>query len=171
MRITNAIMINNSISNINKNKVLMDKLNTQIETTKKIQRPSDDPIAAIRALRLRSMESEINQYLKKNVEDAQAWMEVTDAALDSLSSVVTEITAYYNQGVSEYQTTDDRDKIITTLKQYREQLYADGDADNAGRTIFTGYRTDSTLTFQEDSDEEYQIVENLSLYDVRDWTM
>lgn len=168
MRITNAIMINNSISNINKNKVLMDKLNTQIETTKKIQRPSDDPIAAIRALRLRSMESEINQYLKKNVEDAQAWMEVTDAALDSLSSVVTEITAYYNQGVSEYQTTDDRDKIITTLKQYREQLYADGDADNAGRTIFTGYRTDSTLTFQEDSDEEYQIVENLSLYDVRE---
>ncbi len=146
----------------------MDKLNTQIETTKKIQKPSDDPIAAIRALRLRSMESEIEQYLKKNIEDASAWMEVTDDALVSLESVVTGITAYYNQGVSEYQTTEDRQKIITTLEEFRSQLYEDGDADNAGRTIFTGYRTDDYLTFQTDVEDEYEITENLTLDDLRD---
>ena len=81
MRITNGIMMNNSLSNINKNKVLVDKLNTQISSTKKIQRPSDDPIAAIRALRLRSTYAELEQYLGKNIEDANAWMEITEGAL------------------------------------------------------------------------------------------
>ena len=42
MRITNGIMMNNSLNNINKNKLLMDKLNTQIASTKKLSRPSDD---------------------------------------------------------------------------------------------------------------------------------
>ena len=137
MRITNGIMMNNSLSNINKNKVLVDKLNTQISSTKKIQRPSDDPIAAIRALRLRSTYAELEQYLGKNIEDANAWMEITEGALQSLQDVVggTEssdgIIAYLNQGVSEYQTTEDRQKIITTLKLYKDQLYADGNSDNA----------------------------------------
>ena len=72
MRITNGIMMNNSLNNINKNKLLMDKLNTQIASTKKLSRPSDDPIAAIRALRLRSTEAELTQYLEKNIEDAEA---------------------------------------------------------------------------------------------------
>ena len=43
MRITNKIMHNNSIYNINNNKVTEDGLNTQIATGKKLTRPSDDP--------------------------------------------------------------------------------------------------------------------------------
>src|SRR5574344_1956768 len=52
MRITNGIMINNSLNNINNNKQLYDNLNTQLSTKKKIQKPSEDPIVAVRALRL-----------------------------------------------------------------------------------------------------------------------
>ena len=37
---------------------------------KKISRPSDDPVIAIRALRLRSSLSQINQYYEKNIPDA-----------------------------------------------------------------------------------------------------
>lgn len=174
MRITNGIMMNNCLTNINKNKLLMDKLDTQISSTKKLQRPSDDPIAAIRALRLRSTYAEIDQYLNKNIQDASAWMEITDVALQSLQDIVggaegsDGIISYLNQGISEYQTTEDRQKIITTLKQFKDQLYADGNSDNAGRTIFTGYRTDSTLTFTEDTDEEYEITENLTLDNLRE---
>ena len=146
----------------------MDKLNTQIASTKKFSRPSDDPIAAIRALRLRSTEAELTQYLEKNIEDAEAWMKTTEGALTNLQDVLTKIDAYYNQGVSEYSTVSDRETIITTLKQFKSQLYKDGDADNAGRTIFTGYRTDSTLTFQHaDPTKQYEITQNLTLANVR----
>ena len=66
MRITNKVMQNNSLSNINTNKILQDKLNTQMATEKKINRPSDDPVVAIRALRLRTSVSELTQFYEKN---------------------------------------------------------------------------------------------------------
>lgn len=83
MRITNGILINNSLNNINNNKTNMDTLNTQLESEKKIQRPSDDPIIAIRALRFRSTLSEIEQYLDKNIPDAESWMTETERALEN----------------------------------------------------------------------------------------
>ena len=61
MRITNKIMQNNSLTNINNTKVAQDTLSSQISSGKKIVRPSDDPIVAIRALRLRSSVTEISQ--------------------------------------------------------------------------------------------------------------
>ena len=61
MRITNKIMQNNSLYNINNNKVSEDQLNTMMSTGKKITRPSDDPVIAIRALRLRSNVTQLSQ--------------------------------------------------------------------------------------------------------------
>ena len=53
MRITNQMMINNTMSNVQINKYQLNDLDTQLSTQKKINRPSDDPVIAIRALRLR----------------------------------------------------------------------------------------------------------------------
>ena len=58
MRITNNIILHNTSININGNKGNVDTLNNQMTSQKKIQRPSDDPVTAIRALRLRSTLSE-----------------------------------------------------------------------------------------------------------------
>ncbi len=167
MRITSGIMMNNSLYNINNNKKLMDTLNTQLETTKKIQRPSEDPIVAIRALRLRSTYSEITQYLEKNVPDARSIMETTNDALDSINSVLTEITYYCNQGVNDYNTVAERNTLKTTLEQLKYQVYADGDADLNGNSLFTGYKMDSSLTFQTDEvDTKYSISQQLSASDM-----
>ena len=70
MRITNTMMINNSLANIAVNKNQLSTLDTQMSTKKKINRPSEDPIIAIRALRLRSSLNEVTQYLEKNIPDA-----------------------------------------------------------------------------------------------------
>lgn len=167
MRITSGMMINNALFNLTNNKKLVDTLNTQLATTKKIQRPSDDPIVAIRALRLRSTYNEITQYLKKNIPDARAWMQTTQEALDSINDVVEEISYYCNQGVNDYNTVSERQTLVASLKELRNQIYADGDADYAGRTVFTGYKTDSTLTFQEDEpNTRYTITETLDFDDV-----
>lgn len=169
MRITNGIMMNNCLNNINKNKLQMDKIFTQIESQKLFQKPSEDPIAAIRSLRLRSTYTEIEQYLGKNVEDAEAWMKMTQTAMESLQITVggeeqsDGLVSYLNQGISEYQTVSEREKIISTLKEFRNSIFQVGNEDNAGRTIFTGYRTDTTLTFMENVSDRYKITENLTL--------
>lgn len=167
MRITNSIMVNNSLYNINNNKVNMDTLHTQLTTQKKIQRPSDDPIVAVRALRLRSTYSEICQYLDKNVPDARSILECTDDALEKINDVLEEVITYCNQGVNDYNTVDERIALKTTLEQLRKQIFSDGDAELNGRTLFTGYKTDSTLTFQNDDDKiKYTINQELSVGDV-----
>ena len=91
MRITNKIMQNNSLYNINNNKVTEDSISTSIMTGKKINRPSDDPVIAIRSLRLRANVTELNQYYEKNAEDAKAWLKVTEGALDTTNAVLTDL--------------------------------------------------------------------------------
>ena len=67
MRMTNKIMQNNTLTNINNVKTLEDYYNTQLATGKKIVKPSDDPVIAIRALRLRTNVTETTQFYTKNV--------------------------------------------------------------------------------------------------------
>ncbi|MBQ5851538.1 MAG: flagellar hook-associated protein FlgL, partial [Lachnospiraceae bacterium] len=52
MRITTKMMQNTSLRNLNTNKSRQEKLTNQLATGKKIMRPSDDPIIAIRSLKL-----------------------------------------------------------------------------------------------------------------------
>ena len=136
-------MQNNSLNNINNNKVLQDNLNTQISTQKKISRPSEDPVIAIRALRLRTNVSEVTQYYEKNVPDAKSWLSVTEEAINTMTGVVTDMQKQFTKGSNGDLTTTDRKTILEQLKALRDEVYATGDADYAGRTVFTGYRTDS----------------------------
>lgn len=159
MRITNKIIRNNSLSNINTNKNYADRLNTQMSTQKKIDRPSDDPVVAIRALRLRGDVTEVTQYYSKNIPDAENWLSVTEGALSNLASVVTDMQAQCTKGSSGELTVKDRQIILESLKALRDEVYATGDADYAGRYIFTGYRTDTSLSFGEDTTIEYSITE------------
>jgi len=161
MRITNKIMQRNNLSNINTNKIYQDKLSTQMSTQKKINRPSDDPVVAIRALRLRSNVTEITQYYSKNIPDAESWLNVTEDALKNLSEVITDIISQCTKGSNGTLTTDDRKIILEQVKALGAEVYSTGDADYAGRYVFTGYRTDTPLAFEEETNVTYSITEQL----------
>lgn len=161
MRITNKVMQNNSLTNINTNKLLQDKLSTQMATEKKVNRPSDDPVVAIRALRLRTNVNQITQYYEKNVPDAESWLKLTEDAISSMTEVITDMYENATKGSNENLTLDDKRTILTQLKSLRDEVYSTGNTDYAGRYIFTGYRTDSTLTFTTDETKTYSITEQL----------
>lgn len=162
MRITNKIMQNNSLYNLNNNKLLQDKLNTQMSTYKKITKPSDDPVIAIRALRLRSTLSEVTQLYEKNIPDAASWLEVTEGAISSITDIVEDLIDKTRDGSNGKLETNDRLKIIEQMKALRDEIYSTGDADYAGRSLFTGYRTGTKLRFQEDTTAQYKITEKLT---------
>lgn len=161
MRITNKVMQNNSLSNINTNKLLQDKLSTQMSTQKKVDRPSDDPVVAIRALRLRTNVNQIKQYYEKNVPDAESWLSLTEDAIKSMTEVVTDMYQNATKGSNENLSLEDKKIILTQLKSLRSEVYSTGNTDYAGRYIFTGYRTDSSLTFMKDSTKLYSITEQV----------
>ncbi|WP_051538011.1 hypothetical protein [Butyrivibrio proteoclasticus] len=156
MRITNKIMQNNSLYNINNNKIAEDQLNTMMSTGKKITKPSDDPVIAIRALRLRSNVTQIEQFYEKNAKDAKSWLDVTADALSTVTSVLTDCVKQATKGANKDLTLDDLGTIITQMDALSKEYYSTGNVDYAGRYVFTGYRTDTALTFSTRSTEDYR---------------
>ena len=163
MRITNRMMTNNMLYNINGNKNTLAVLEQQYATGAKIQKPSEDPIVAVRALKLRTNLSELTQYYKKNIPDAKAWMDVTESALTVVNDILTQVHTYCVQGATGTIKEGDRDDIIKTLTQLKQQVYQEGDTNYAGRYVFTGYKTDTSLIFDEPQEhEKYAITENFT---------
>lgn len=164
MRVTTKMLNNNMMANISKNKSRLNTLNEQYTTGQKIQRPSDDPIIAVRTLKLRQTMTEINQYVEKNIPDAMSWMDITTSALDSMDSIMTSMYGYLNQGATDVLATSERKTVAENLEQLKGQLYSEGNANYSGRYVFTGYKTDTSLTFQnKEIDLEYRIKENFDL--------
>lgn len=167
MRITNTMITNNTMRNVNKSKTNLYTTEQQMATQKKINRPSDDPIIAIRALSLRSSISEIDQYLNKNVPDVASWYALSETSLDNMNGILSSLNTYCVQGSTDTFTVDNREAIIQSIEQLKAALYAEGNADISGRYIFTGYRTDTSLTFMEESltKVEYRIEQEFTGYD------
>ena len=167
MRVTNSMISRNSMTNMNGNKVSVDKLNNQMTSQKKISRPSEDPVIAIRALRLRSNLNELNQYYERNIPDARSWMEVTEGALKNMETILGNIYKECNNGATDTLTQEDRNAILKNLRSMREQVYHEGNADYAGRYVFTGYKTNKPLTFADnEKDTAYEITEKISFEDI-----
>ena len=160
MRITNRMMTNNSLNNINKNKNKLSKLDQQYSTGKKIQKPSDDPIIAVRALKLRTTVSEIDQYYNKNIPDGLSWMEETEGALTNINELLTLIHESFDQGANGTYERGDLEGIVKELKEMKGQIYQEGNTNYAGRYVFSGYKTSTSLIFNEDSTTtRYKITE------------
>jgi flagellar hook-associated protein 3 FlgL len=162
MRVTTKMIQNTSLRNINTNKAKQEDLTNQLSTGKKISRPSDDPVVAIRALKLNSTLDKIDQYYEKNAEDADNWLDLTSSAISTVNSLLVDMKQNINQACNSYQEASDREAIATNLKQTVEEIYSTGNADSGGRSIFTGYRTDMSLTVQADKTEKTTITEQLT---------
>ena len=162
MRITNKMMTNNMMSNINKNKLSLNTLEQQYSSGKKIQRPSDDPIVTVRALKLRTNLTELKQYYEKNIPDAMSWMNLTESALNTVNEILRQVNKYCGQGSSDTLTAKDRSAIVSNLEQMKQQIYQEGNANYAGRYVFTGFKTDTPLLFTYDEpDLSYTITEKI----------
>lgn len=162
MRITNKMMTNNMLHNINTNKTNMTNLENKYASGMAIQKPSDDPIVAVRALKLRTNLSELNQYYEKNIPDAMSWMDVTESALRTTSELITQIHTYCDQGANDPLAVSERDSIAKNLVALKEQIYSEGNSNYAGRFVFTGYKTSTPLVFETpETQKEYTITEDI----------
>lgn len=155
-------MQNTSLRNLNTNKSRQEKLTNQLATGKKIMRPSDDPIIAIRSLKLNGSLDRIEQYFENNSEDAEKWLSLTASAIDTSAGIITSMSTEFTQVSNGLEQAKDRLAIMENLKNYKKELYATGNADYSGRSLFTGYRTDQPLTFREDKTEKYTITEQIT---------
>jgi flagellar hook-associated protein 3 FlgL len=144
MRITNNMLINNIMMSLSNNLERTQKYQNQLATGKKISLPSDDPIVASKALKLRTDLAEIIQY-KSNADDAMSWMDITESTMGQITEIVHRLREITVQAADSVRTGDDLEKIREEALQLREQLIQLGNTTYAGRYIFSGYKTDKPL--------------------------
>ena len=75
---------------------------------------------------------------------------MTDSAIATVNKILTGeqgIRQYFEQAATGHLDGDDRKKILDNISKLVEEIYSTGNASSAGRSLFTGYRTNLPLTF------------------------
>jgi flagellar hook-associated protein 3 FlgL len=150
MRVTNRMLINNMINNIGGNLRRMEKYQNRLSTGKKINVPSDDPVVAARALKLRTDVSRLEQY-DRNVKDALSWMEITESSLANITDILHRARVLAVQGANGTTTPENTQKIEEEVKQLKHQLIQVANSTYSGRYIFSGFKTDQKLLNEDGS--------------------
>ncbi len=144
MRVTQSMLSNNMLRNLNTSYGKMSKLQDQIQSGKKITRPSDDPVIAVRGMGYRTELTKIEQY-QRNTNEVNAWLDTSDEALDQVGSALIRVKELIVQAANDTNKTEDRDKIRMEIDQIRFQLQDLGNTKVSGNYIFSGTKTDVPL--------------------------
>lgn len=149
MRVTNQMVTSNSLRNMQKSMQRVSGLNQQLTSGKKISAPSEDPVVAIRALKLRTTCDQLDQYKNKNIKDALNWLGITQTSIQTIHDRLDNVYKYCVEGSTDTFQTDDRSTIINELLSLKEHIFSEGGSTYAGRYLFSGYKTDTNLIFQD----------------------
>ncbi len=167
MRITNSMIRNTSRNNINNTKLTLDRAQWTMTNKKKIQLPSDDPIIAIRALKLRNNLNEITQYYERNAKDAVSWLGSTEGALEGLKSAINDMYHEYMRGANGTLEAKDRSDIKDAVVSLRDHIMKLCNTEHDDRNVFTGYKTSTSFTFEKDNAEaSYDITQGFTGKDI-----
>ena len=148
MRVTNGMIQNSMMNNLYRNMGQLDKTYNQMNTLKKAQRPSDDPIVVGRSLKLRINVLQTEQH-KKNVDEAKAWMDITETALTNIQGIMKDIRTRCVQASTGTLTDEDREKIETEILELQKQIVQEANGTYSGRYIFSGFKTDKPMFIED----------------------
>jgi flagellar hook-associated protein 3 FlgL len=130
----------NMLRNLHKSMGTMDKLQQQLSSGSKINKPSDDPVIAARGMFYRSSLMENDQY-KRNVDEAQSWMDMTDSTMDEMGNImkrVKEILVYTGDGAV---SADDLKAMGAEVEELKKHMGTLANQQINGKYIFAGTDT------------------------------
>lgn len=143
MRVTQNMISNNLLRNISRSYQELDKYMNQLSTGKKITKPSDDPVIAMKGMGYRSEVKQVQQF-QRNLNEVYNWFDNTDAALDKATLAlqrVRELTVQASNG-----TNDDTEleSIAKEIRQIGEHLKEIANTKINDKYIFNGTNTNES---------------------------
>lgn len=141
MRVTQSMLANNSLRNISKSYERLGEYQDQLATGKKINRPSDDPVVAMKGMYYRTDLTEIEQY-KRNLSEIYTWVESSESGMEQANSVLQRTRELVIQGKNGSNSAEDRQAISREIEQLKEDLVSIANTQVAGKYIFNGTAID-----------------------------
>ncbi len=140
MRVTNRLMIDTVLANLQRSTERLLKRQTQISTGKQLSRPSDDPARVGRALTLRSSKAITEQNIQ-NVAQAKSWLDTTDGALQQVTSLLQRSRELTVQGATGTLSAQDRISIATEVRQLLRHAIRVANTKHGDQFVFAGFQT------------------------------
>jgi len=149
MRITQNMMSNLFVRNIQKQTEAMLQRQEQIVTQKRINRPSDDPGGMARVLEGRSTLAAIDQYVK-NIKQGKTRLDFNEETLNQVDDLVQQARKLAETNSGAEITAEQRALAAENVKEIYDQVMQLANSSFGGRYMFAGYQTD-TAPFTRDA--------------------
>ena len=144
MRIATAQIQRQAISNILKQQSALYEQKSHLDSGKRINKPSDDPIGASQAILLRQQIASSEQF-NSNVDMAQGNLEIEDSLLTSIINVFQRVRELNISSNNTSLNAENRSSIVSELKErLGEVLGLLNTKDANGDYIFSGYQIEKT---------------------------
>lgn len=140
MRVTQSMLSNSNLKYISQNYNRLGSLMDQLNTGKKITKPSDDPVIAMKGMRYRSQVVEVDQF-RRNLNEGFNWLENSDSALDETGQVLHRVRELVVQASNDSYNETSRANIEKEISRLQEHLVAMANSRVGENYIFNGTDT------------------------------
>lgn len=142
MRVTQSMLSTNTLRHLSNSYSQLAKLQDQLSTGKKISRPSDDPVVAVKGMYYRSNLNQIEQY-QRNVSEAYTWLENSEAGINQSNDALQKVRELLIQGKNGTNNGSDLQAIAAEVSQLRDDIVNVANTKVAGNYIFNGTKTNT----------------------------
>lgn len=147
MRITQGMLNQQMLTDIQANLNRVSTLQNEVSTGKRINQPSDDPVGVGYVMEYNNELAYYNQY-QNNASQATNWMTNTESSLQQATQVMQRARDLAVQGASDTLTASDRQSIASEVGQLYSQMVGIGNSQFNGKYVFNGQQT-STAPYQD----------------------
>ncbi|RPF54357.1 flagellar hook-associated protein FlgL [Aquisalibacillus elongatus] len=140
MRVTQSMLNNNMLRNISQSYSSMDKYMDQLSTGKKINRPSDDPVVAMKGVNYRSELTKVEQF-ERNISEVHNWMDNSDESLNESNQALQSVRELLVQASNDTYEENQRDNIAEEVSELRDHLEDLANTKVNNKYIFNGTNT------------------------------
>ena len=141
MRISTSNFYSTAIGKITDLQGSLAKTQEQLSTNRRLLTPSDDPVAASRALEI-SQSQAVNTALTTNRQNARDSLNLASSTLGSVTLLLQHVKSEVVQAGNAGLADSDRSAIATSLSSELDQLVGLANTQDAtGQYLFSGYST------------------------------
>ncbi|MFZ3102708.1 MAG: flagellar hook-associated protein FlgL [Desulfitobacteriaceae bacterium] len=144
MRITNNMLSQNLLRNLESSQGKIADLQNQLSSGLRITKPSDDPVGIQNALRMKSNISAVEQW-KNNADEALSFMNTTDSTLSGMTSMLQRVRELTVEGANGTLAVADKKAVADEVYQISEQLKMMANTQVGSKYIFSGTQTNLEL--------------------------
>ncbi len=140
-RVSNMFIRQRLLNQVQADQLDLFSIQTQLNTGKRIQAPSEDPVSAGQIVKLQRL-LERKEQVQANLTISQSYMTATDTAMQEVSGIMASIRGTAIGVIDTVSTDMQREAAAQEISQAIQQLMDTGNQKYRGRYLFAGSKTD-----------------------------